>query len=191
MLTAEATLPPVQPSTSVCSRNPDSQHAPSPTQIQHATLGSGFASSLQHPMQSGQPCCSSLPSTSSVTPDSAASTVSSHRAGVTHAASRCHCDAQLDTLQVESGNADLDSRSRIITSSEDVRRRTIHGSLSLTGMRDRHSSESNLCQQSSSASAILPTRQQQLAAICRLRKPLAVVTQKNSLIRYAGDCAVA
>lgn len=183
MLTAEATLPPVQPSNSVCSRNPDPQHVPSPSQIQHATLGSKFSTSLQHPLQSGLPYCSSVPSIPSVTPDSPVSTASAHRADVAHGATRRHCDAQLDTLQAVSGNSDLDSQSGIIPSSEYAQRRTIHGSLSLTGTRDRHSSGSNLRRQSSSASAILPTRQQQLAAICRLRKPLAVVTQKNSLIR--------
>lgn len=40
---------------------------------------------------------------------------------------------------------------------------------------------------SASTRAALPSKEQQMNAILQLRQPLAVVTQKKSLIRYAAD----
>lgn len=181
MLTAEAKLPTVQPSSSPYSCTPDA-HVPVPPQTPHTSLGPSCASSLQHSLHSSQQCSSSFASIHSLTADRAVSPRSPQRAGVECAPSFCDCDSQ-ETQPRCVKDADLNIQSRIRASYSDVQRHTIDGSLPLPELREGRSPQGNMYRQPSAASAILPTRQQQLAAICRLRKPLAVVTQKNSLIR--------
>ena len=181
MLTAETTLPPVQHSSSPYSRTPDAQHVPSGAQPSHVILAQSSSSSLQLPLNSQQPFSYSHSSDRSVGASSSEKNPQSSRS--TDTVLGLGLNVQVDTPSKRLATADLDDQPLVRASSYDAQRYTVDGSVPLAGAQQCQVSADKLCRKSASVAAVLPTRQQQLAAISRLRKPLAVVTQKNSLIR--------